>query len=403
MPSASRSDLTGETPRSADIVIVGAGVMGASLAYWLTRLDSTLVVLLIERDTSFSRASSSLSASSIRQQFTSPVNISLSQFGVRFLRQAHDLLAIDGQGPMLGLREPGYLYLACHSDAALLRSAHAVQSAHGASVALLSPDDLSMRFPWLNTEGLALGSLGLEGEGWFDGPALHQGLLRKALAQGASLVYGEVLEIAMGASGQSERVTLTDGRSIRCAQVVNAAGAWSGALAQRAGIGLMISPRRRTVFVLSTPSPLTGCPLIIDPSGFWLRPEGEWLLYGSPPLEDEDDLPLDPDWRELDEAGWARLAHRIPSLEAMRIERAWSGYYDMHHLDHNAVIGPHPLIRNLWFLAGFSGHGMQHAPGAGLALAEWILTGAPASIDVRALGYERVLRDEPLRELNVIG
>lgn len=403
MPSVSPSDRGGAPGRTADIVIAGAGVMGASLAYWLTRTDPRLSVLLIERDPSFSRASSSLSASSIRQQFTSPVNIALSQFGIRFLRQAEHLLAVDGQGPVLGLREPGYLYLARDSDAPSLRKAHAVQCAHGASVRLLAPQELNGRFPWLNTEGLALGSLGLDGEGWFDGPALHQGLLRKALAQGAALVSGEVLRLVTGAGQQVEQVVLADGRVIACAHFVNATGAWSGALAERIGINLAISPRRRTVFVLSTPAPLPGCPLIIDPSGFWLRPEGAWLLYGSPPIDDADELPLDPDWRELDETAWSRLAHRVPSLEAMRIERAWAGYYDMHHLDHNAVIGPHPQTRNLWFVSGFSGHGMQHAPGAGLALAEWVLTGAPISIDVRDLGYERVLRGEQVREFNVIG
>lgn len=403
MPSASHSEPQSNELRVADIVIAGAGVMGAALAYWLTRIEPGLSVVLVERDTSFGRASSSLSASSIRQQFSSPVNIALSRFGIEFLRQAHSFLEVNGDTPELALREPGYLYLVDSNGEAPLRAAHAIQRQHGASVALLSAPEMKARFTWLNVDDLALGSLGLQGEGWFDGPALHQGLLRKALAQGAKLVRGEVSGIESSSHQRAERVRLTSGDSLACKHFVIAAGSWSGALARRADLALSVSPRRRTVFVLSSPTPLTGCPLIIDPSGFWLRPEGDLLLYGSPPIDDRDDLPLEPDWRELDESRWAQLAHRIPALEAMRIERAWAGYYEMHHLDHNAVIGPHPAIDNLWFLTGFSGHGMQHAPGAGLALAEWILKGSPLSVDVRELSYERVLQNAPFRELNVIG
>ena len=414
MRSANPSDP--DFPPRVDILIAGAGVMGAATAYWLTRRDPTLSVCLVDRDLGFARASSSLSASSIRQQFTTPVNIALSAFGIRFLREAHDTLGLGspqaGMHP-LGLDESGYLYLATPEHEASLRAAHAIQRAQGADIALLAPAEISARFPWLSTEGITLGSLGLSGEGWFDGPAMHQALLACARANGARVLAGEVCAIEQEGDGQAgdgqasaSRVTgvqLANGERIPCGHFVNAAGPWSGALAALAGISLPVVARRRTVFVLSSPAPLPACPLLIDPSGFWLRPEGHFLITGSPPIDDSNDLPLDPDWRELDEAGWMRLAHRIPALEALRIERAWAGYYEMNTFDHNAVIGPHPEVDNFWMISGFSGHGMQHAPGAGLALAEWILDGAPRTIDVRPLGYSRIARQEPLPELNVIG
>jgi glycine/D-amino acid oxidase-like deaminating enzyme len=380
--------------------------MGAATAYWLARRDPTLSVCLIERDPGFARASSSLSASSIRQQFTTPVNIALSAFGIRFLREAHDTLGLgspqEGVHP-LGLDESGYLYLAAPEHEPSLRAAHAIQRAQGADIALLAPEAVSVRFPWLSTQGIALGSLGLSGEGWFDGPAMHQALLACARAHGTRVFAGEVCAIDTQSGSRVTGVRLADGSLVRCGHFVNAAGPWSGALAALAGIDLPVRARRRTVFVLSCPTALTACPLLIDPSGFWLRPEGRFLLTGSPPIDDSDDLPLDPDWRELGESAWMRLAHRIPALEAMRIERAWAGYYEMNTFDHNAVIGPHPEVENFWMISGFSGHGMQHAPGAGLALAEWILDGAPRTIDVRPLGYSRITRREPLPELNVIG
>ena len=390
-----------------DVAIIGAGVMGAATAYWLKRSDPNLSVAVIERDYSFSQASSTLSASSIRQQFSCPVNIQLSQFGIQFLRTVSDHLSCAGEAIDLGLTEPGYLYLANTDQEPSLRAAWRIQSGHGAEISLLSAQEIARRFSWLNTDGVALGALGLSGEGWFDGPALHQAFLKKALSLGAIRIQGEVKAIHCEGSGQDLRfaksVCLADGREITCGALVNAAGAWSSRLVRDLDIELPIGAARRTVFVLSCPTPLTNCPLLIDTTGFWLRPEGRFLIAGMDPRAEEDDLPLDPDYSELDEAQWAVLAHRVPALEAMRIERAWAGYYEMNHFDHNAVIGPLSGFENFYCIAGFSGHGMQHAPGAGLALAEWILKGTPQTIDVRSLGHDRIIRGAPLRELNVIG
>lgn len=393
---------------SADVLIIGGGVMGASLAFALTRLQPGLDVLIVERDPSYARASSSLSASSIRQQFSCAVNVSLSRFGFDFLRHAGDHLSIRGEQPELALHEAGYLYLANSEQRSGLLAAHAVQNALGAEVALLDPAELSQRFPWLNTAGIELGALGLSGEGWFDGPALHRALMAKAMSMGARRVTGEVVEIGQGGNGSPPtrriaHIRLADGRVIQCGQLVIAAGAWSARTAHLAGESIAVSARRRTVFVLSSPTRLQGCPLLIDPSGFWLRPEGRFLLTGAPPCDDREDLPLEPDWRELDESQWARLADRIPSLAAMRIERAWAGYYEMHDFDHNALVGPSETTPGLWYLCGFSGHGMQHAPGAGLALAEWITQGRPVTIDVTPLAPKRVVAGDRLTELNIIG
>ncbi|NBO04269.1 MAG: FAD-binding oxidoreductase [Betaproteobacteria bacterium] len=406
-----------------DVVIIGAGVMGASTAYWLKRIDSSLRIALIERDFSFSRASSSLSASSIRQQFSCPVNIALSQFGIAFLREASTHLSIEGEPVELGLTEPGYLYLANEAQSQALRETHAIQTRHGASVSLLDRGELKASYPWLYLDDIALGSLGLQGEGWFDGPALHQAFLRKALSLGVIKLQADVRTLH-GEPGQSagrrrlRSLVLDDGSEIRSDNYVCAAGAWSGALVRDLAIPLPIHPAARTVFVLSCPTELSDCPLLIDSSGFWLRPEGRFLIAGMPPRDEQHepdlqadqlagsrrtDPPLDPDYGALNEDQWARLAHRIPALSAMRIERAWAGYYEMNRFDHNAVIGPIEGFSNFYCLAGFSGHGMQHAPGAGLALSEWMLSGAPKTVDVRALGHERLVNETPLWELNVIG
>jgi glycine/D-amino acid oxidase-like deaminating enzyme len=363
-----------------DVGIVGAGVMGASVAYWLTRLRPGLAVVLVERDRSFARASSALSASSIRQQFSSEVNVRMSLYGAQFLREQR-----------IAFNESGYLYLG--RDFSKL---HALQVAHGADVALLGKDDLKKRFPWLRVDDIEQGALGLSGEGWFDGQALHAFFLEAAKRQGARLVAAEALAIGEG------EIRLGN-ETLRCRHVVNAAGPWARPLAASAQVDLPVHARRRTVFVLSSPAKLPACPLVIDPSNFWFRPDGEVFIAGDEPADDADDLPLDPDLAAFDEALWARLAHRVPAFEALRVERAWAGYYEMNLFDHNAILGAHPSRPGLWFINGFSGHGMQHAAAAGRGLAEQILFGAFQSLDLSSLSFQRILDGKPLIEANVIG
>jgi glycine/D-amino acid oxidase-like deaminating enzyme len=369
-----------------DVAIIGAGIVGASVAYWLTRQGSSVV--LVERDRSFSRASSALSASSIRQQFSSPVNIRMSLFGAQFLREMG-----------IALEERGYLYL---GNEEVLRRAHGVQVENGADIALLDATELKARFPWLRVDDIEAGSLGLSGEGWFDGPALHASVLAKARSQGAKLMQGEARGFDIH-DGRVTAVLLADGSRIECRHAVNAAGPWARALAASAGVDLPVHARRRTVFVLSCPQTLPGCPLVIDPSGLWFRPEGRYFLAGAAPHSDADDLPLEPDFAQFDEALWARLAHRVPAFEALRVERAWAGYYEMNLFDHNAIIGAHPALSNLWFVNGFSGHGMQQAPAAGRAIAELITCGRFETLDLSDLGFARLIEQRPLPELNVIG
>lgn len=397
----------GTSDRKVDVAIIGAGIQGASIAWWLMRLDPSLQVALIERDTGFSQASSQRSASSIRQQFSHPINIQLSQFGLQFLREAPSLLAVDGEAPAIGLTDPGYLYLAHPEGADSLRAQHALQRQHGAPIELLERDALANRFAWLRTGDLVLGTLGAGAEGWFDGPALHQAMLRAARAQGARLIRGEVVGFEMaGATDSPRKITalrLADGTRLVCGTAINAAGAWARPLAAAAGIDLPVHARRRTVFVFSCPTTLADCPLVIDPSGFWFRPEGKQFIGGRTPDDDADNLPLEPNLAEFNEAFWTGLAHRVPAFEALRIENAWAGYYEMNLFDHNALLGAHPAVDNLLFATGFSGHGMQQAPAVGRGIAELIVHGAYRSLDLSVLSVARLAEGRRIIEANVIG
>jgi glycine/D-amino acid oxidase-like deaminating enzyme len=330
------------------------------------------------------------------------VNIRVSQAGIAFLRSAAVELGIDAERPDIMLREAGYLYLAEAAGAAGLRQAHAVQKACGADIVLMDPADLGKRFGWLNTSDLALGSLGLSGEGWFDGYALLMAFARKARRQGARYVHADVCGFAV----EGTRVTAViaaDGSRIACTHVVNAAGPWARRVAAMVGVDLPVFARRRTVYVISCPTAMNPFPLLIDPTGFWIRPEGAKFIAGFSPADDLDDQPLQPDYDSFEGYLWPALAHRIPAFEQAKLERAWAGYFEMNILDHNAILGPPPSLENFLFMNGFSGHGMQQAPAVGRAVAELILLGRFETLDLSDLLFARIGENRPLRELNVIG
>jgi glycine/D-amino acid oxidase-like deaminating enzyme len=399
-------------------------------------------VVVIERDPTYSTASSALSAASIRQQFTTAVNIRISQASIELLRSAGELLETDGAKPDIGLNEAGYLYLADGLSAARLRQAHAIQVQHGAEVALLGPTELAVRFPWLETGDVAAGTLGLRGEGWFDGYLLLTAFARKARSQGARFIRAEVTGVEIGQS-RVQALVLADGSRMRCGRLINAAGPWARSLARLAGVDLPVFARRRTVYVISSgadprlqaaspgpghrgpaqadatgrdvarpdapppdaarPEAAPSFPLLIDPSGFWIRPEGSRFIAGLAPNEDPDDAPLEPDYEAFESQLWPALAARVPAFEAARLERAWAGYYDMNVFDHNGIVGFHPEVANFGLMNGFSGHGMQQGPVVGRGMAELILYGRFTTVDLAPLAYERIRAGQPLHELNVIG
>ncbi|QIB34894.1 NAD(P)/FAD-dependent oxidoreductase [Ancylobacter pratisalsi] len=385
-----------------DVLIVGGAIMGAMTAYFLTRDPAFRGrVGVVERDASFAQSSTTLSAASLRQQFSIPQNIRMSQFGLEFLRSAKERFGADTD---LAWHEGGYLLLASAAGLPVLQANHRVQQAEGADIDFMTPDQLAATFPWLNVEDIAAGAYGRSGEGWFDAHALLTCVRAAARAQGAHFIPGEVVEIAR-AGERITGATLKDGRRLSCGALVNAAGPRAGQVAAMAGIALPVEGRKRCVFVLHCRTPLPRLPLLVDPSGFYIRPEGTYQICGAPPAADKDpdaDGDFEVDWSIFEEDIWPALAHRIPAMEELKVVRAWAGHYEMNLLDHNAVIGPHPEVGNFYFINGFSGHGLQQAPAAGRAIAEWIVHGRSVSLDLAVFGYERITAGRPHAELNII-
>jgi glycine/D-amino acid oxidase-like deaminating enzyme len=387
------------------VVIIGGGAVGSAIAYF-TLSDPAFkgTVTVVERDPAYARASSALSASSIRQQFSTAINIELGKFGIGFLREAGQRLAVGDEHPDIGLREPGYLFLASGAGMAILEENHRLQRMLGADVALLDPDALEARFPWLSTDGVAAGSLGLSGEGWFDGYSLLQAYRRKARSLGATYVAAE----ACGFEREGARiraVRLADGTALACDVAVNAAGPWARAPAEWLGFDLPVRARRRSVFVFTCPTPIENAPLVIDPSGVYFRPEGrgQFICGTSPvPGDDPDDLPLHPEHTLFEEVIWPILAARVPAFEALRQTSAWAGYYEYNTFDCNGIVGFHPEFGNLVLANGFSGHGLQQSPAVGRGVAELLTHGAYVTLDLTPLAFERIAANRPLLEKNVV-
>ncbi|MER8807479.1 FAD-binding oxidoreductase [Mesorhizobium australicum] len=385
-----------------DIVIIGGAIVGSSVAYYLREEGFSGSIALIERDPQFAHSATTLSMASIRQQFSIPQNIRLSQFTLKLFRRLKEEFGTDAD---IGFREGGYLILAGEAGLPILKANHEAQVAEGADILLEDAEQLTRRFPWLSAEGITAGAYGRTGEGWFDAHAMLM-LFRKALRQKK---IDFISASVTGVERQGDRVTgvsLENGDRLEADTVINAAGPNAGKVAALAQLSLPVEPRKRNVFVFEAREKYADMPLLVDPSGIYVRPEGSVYLTGGAEPE-EGDGPADPgdfdvDWPLFEEVIWPVLATRIPAFEAIKPTRAWAGHYDYNTLDQNAVIGPHPEVTNFLFANGFSGHGLQQAPAVGKALAELIVHGGYRTIDCSAFGYARVAEGRAFRELNVI-
>ncbi|MFH2017143.1 MAG: FAD-binding oxidoreductase [Pseudomonadota bacterium] len=385
-----------------DILIIGGAIVGSSVAWGLREEGFTGTIALIERDPQFSTSATTLSCASIRQQFSIRENIRLSQFTLGLFRRLKQEFGDDAD---IGFRENGYLILAGPEGVPILRQNHIAQAAEGTDIVLEDAAALQARFPWLSVDGIAAGAFGRSGEGWFDAHAYLQ-LFRRALkSRDVTFIKAAVTGIAREGD-RVTTVTLDDGSHISAGTVVNAAGPNGGKVAAMAGIALPVEPRKRSVFVFEARERYADMPLIVDPSGVYVRPEGSvYITGGAEPYDTDraaDPADFEPEWGLFEETIWPVLAGRIPAFEAIKPMRAWAGHYDYNTLDQNAVIGRHPQVSNFIFANGFSGHGLQQAPAVGRAVAELVVHGGYRTIDCSVFSYERIAAGRPYRELNVI-
>lgn len=398
---------------SYDVVIVGGAVIGSAVAYFLAaNPDFRGSVLVIERDPTYAKASTSLSAASIRVQFSNPINVKISQFGSAFIRDFASTMQVGDDRPDLNLHPGGYLFLAAtEAQARVLRENHEVQRACGADVVLWNREELARAFPHLRVDDILLASYGRSGEGWFNNTGLMYGFRAKARALGADFVTDEAVTIGR-AGDRVTSVTVKSGATVRAGTVVNASGPRAALTARMAGLDVPVEPRKRTLFVIDCANSPEGSatvnggrlPLMIDSSGVFCRPEGRFFLTGCPPVTDPavdwDDF--EPRYEEFEDIIWPALAERSEGFEALKVVNQWAGHYDFNTLDHNLIVGRHPEVENFVFANGFSGHGLQQGPAAGRGVSELITYGEFRTLDLSEVGYERIVANRPFLEKAVI-
>lgn len=396
-----------------DVVIVGGAVIGSAVAYYLTaNPDFTGSVLVVEKDPTYLKASTSLSSSSIRTQFSNPINVKISQYGSEIIRNFGEMMEVDGDKPDLNFHSGGYLFLAnTPEQVQILKDNHAAQVSCGADVVLWNRDELASAFPHIRVDDIELASYGRSGEGWFNNTGLMYGFRNKARSQGAEYVTDEVVGINREGSRVTS-VTLASGAVIEAGTVVNASGPRAAKTARMAGLDIPVEPRKRTLFVFDCAKTPEGTatvndgrlPLMIDPSGVFCRPEGKFFLTGCPPVDDPavdwDDF--DPRYDEFEEIIWPALAERSESFEAIKVVNQWAGHYAFNTLDHNMVVGAHPEVGNFIFANGFSGHGLQQGPATGRGVSELIIYGGFRTLDLSEVGFERIVAGRPFLERAVI-
>ncbi len=386
----------------ADITIIGGAIIGSCAAWYLREEGFTGSIAIVEPDPHFATAATTLSCASIRQQFSTAENIRLSAMTLEVFRNLKKQFGPDAD---IAFRENGYLILAGPEGLPVLQHNLGIQESCGADVILETPGQLSQRFAWLSTEGIAGGTLGISGEGWFDAHALLS-LYRSALRhRDITFVKASVRAIGLSVN-RINHVELDSGERIITPLAINAAGPAAGKIAAMAGIELPVEPRKRSVFVFECRTDIPDLPLMVDPSGVYVRPEGLMFIAGGGEDHESDSCAnegdFEPDWHLFETVIWPKLAERVPAFEAVRPGRAWAGHYDYNTFDQNAVIGRHPEITGFLFCNGFSGHGLQQAPAAGRAIAELVVHGSFKTIDCSAFRFERIAEDKPFRELNVI-
>jgi FAD-dependent oxidoreductase domain-containing protein 1 len=382
-----------------DVVIIGGAIVGSSTAYYLRKNGFKGSIALLEKDPTYKQSCTALSWGGIRRQFSTPENIRLSEFGLKLV---HNLKQEFGPDADIGFKEQGYLVLASEASVQVLEENAKLQVSMGADTVLLSKPELQKQFPWIQFEGISAASFGRTNEGWFD-PYQFMNLIRKAaIAKDVDFITDEVTAI----NNTATTVTLKSGATLSTSHVVNAGGTSGGAIAAMVGFELPVSPAKRYVYVIDCPTAsdaLRKGPLTFDINGAYWRPEGRNFIWGYTPTEEEE--PKIKDW-EMDfslyeEKLWPMIAERVPVFETVKMIGHWVGHYDYNWFDQNGIIGRHPSLPNFYFGNGFSGHGIQQGPATGNAIAELICFGSYKTIDVSALGVERIAANKPLFEKNI--
>ncbi len=391
-----------KTSQTYDVIITGGGIMGSATAYYLMQADPALKVVVVERDPTYARASTTLSMSNVRIQFSLKENIQISQYALEVLKGFETEMAVGDQKPKIYFHQEGNLFLVSAANEPAARKAYELQRRLGCRIEWWPRERIRERYPLYAPAEEIVGATFGPDDGHFDAYAVLMAYKAKARSLGATYLTGEVSAVAT-AGGCAAGVTLASGEKLAAAGVVNCGGAWAAELAKTAGVNLPVVPVKRQVFALDTAvKPEGTLPLTVLPSGLYFRTEtGGLILLGKSVPEDPVGFSFTWDDQRFMELLWPELAEFVPAWDRLRLVRGWAGLYDVNTLDGNAILGEWPEIKGFFLATGFSGHGLQQGPAVARCLSELVLK-RPAALDLAIFSPARILENRPLSEAGLV-
>lgn len=384
-----------------DVAIIGGGAIGAAVAYYLKLMSPSLDVTVIERDPTYGLASTPRASGGVRRLFSLPENIELSKYSIPFFEAFPETMAVDGERAEIGFRKGGYIFVVPPSSRDMLKQNYDTELSLGCNVVWLEPDEIKHKFP-----SMYVGDLGAAvhspDDGWLDPHSVLMGFRKKAQSLGAAFLAEDVVGMTR-AGGRVTSATCASGLAIEAEHYVNAAGAWAKELCTMLGFRVPIEPLRRFEHYFECEDVIEPLPYLKDPDRLAFRPEGRGYSGGVPTLKEPRGYNFEADHGYFEEVVWPALAHRFPKFERTKCKNTLPGLYDQNDFDGNVIIGPGADgLQNFHLLAGFSGHGLMHAPGCGRAMAELILRGRYETIDLTRFGWQRIVDGTPLPERGII-
>jgi glycine/D-amino acid oxidase-like deaminating enzyme len=385
------------TQNNYDVIIVGGGIMGSSTAYYLTKSDDKLKVAVVERDPTYTQASTTLSMANVRIQFSLKENIQISQYAFNVLENFEEEMAVNEERPNISYRREGNLFLVNETGYNATIEVLKRQKNLGCDVEWWSTEKIKEKYPLYKPTDLKGGTFGPQ-DGHIDAYAVLMGYKTKARSQGAEYIEDEVVKLVTDGNKISG-VKLASDKQLNSGYVVNCAGAWAADLAKSIDIELPINPVKRQVFVLDTEvKPKKTLPLTILPSGLYFRSEtGNLILLGKSMVDDPIGFDFSWEQERFTDYLWEELVMFIPFFDRLKLLRGWAGLYAENTFDGNAILGEWPEYKGFYLANGFSGHGLQQAPAVGRYISELVIGQTP-TLDMSIFRPERILENRPLRE-----
>jgi glycine/D-amino acid oxidase-like deaminating enzyme len=384
-----------------DIVIIGGGIIGSSVAYHLARDGRAGTIAVIERDITYSEAATPRGSGGIRQLFSLPENIEMARYGLDFYKKFDQTMSSKGDQISISFRRQGYLFVSDAGNEKVMEQNFHNQQKMGVKAQLLDNTNLEQLFPSIYNNDVKLAVYSPD-DAWIDAYSALNGFKSKARELGVTYVSEEI----SSANIQNKKIKslkCEEGPTVRGEVFILATGAWSGEIAKYFDVNIPVEPMSRESYFFRCDKEIEPLPFIKTETDLAFRPEGNGFTGGMPDWSVKEGWNWELSPTRFEDKVWPSLAHRIPAMKTIKLERSWRGHYARNNLDYNAIIGPWAANpHNLLIATGFSGHGIMHAPATGLAISELVLEGRYKTIDLTRFGTERVVAEKPYRESGIV-